>query len=113
MLEPSSSTSPLCQCLDTLSFMRLRERRKVVLPEPVGPIKAVISPLAMATFIPDRTVADPKPRDKSRASIDVATISTPTAFLPLSTVIFWPSTATVVSEGTWGGTAVLMSSVHK
>ena len=37
MLEPSRRTSPLCQCLETLSFMRFRERRNVVLPDPVGP----------------------------------------------------------------------------
>lgn len=106
MLAPSKSTSPLCQCLATLSFIRLRERRNVVLPDPVGPIKAVISPLGMATSIPERMVAEPKPRDRSRASIDVGTLSTLTASLRVSTVVlwstlvFWPSTATEVWEGT-------------
>ena len=45
MLDPSKSTSPRCQDLATLSFIRFKDRRKVVLPEPVGPIRAVMAPL--------------------------------------------------------------------
>ena len=106
MLEPSRRTSPRCQCLLTLSFMRLRERRNVVLPEPVGPIRAVIWPLTMSTFMSDRTVADPKPRARSRTSIAVATFSTLTVALSASTV-------RTFSDGAGEGVVVLITSTNK
>src|SRR5579875_3861793 len=72
MLEPSSSTSPLCQCFATLSFIRLTERRNVVLPDPVGPISAVTLPLGMQRLMPDSTVEEPNPSARSLASTQVA-----------------------------------------
>src|SRR5271170_3800481 len=84
MLEPSRNTSPLCQCLATRSFMRLRERRNVVFPDPVGPIKAVMAPLGIATLMPERTVAEPKPRARSFASIAVAAGGLSTSMTPVS-----------------------------
>jgi len=68
MLEPSSIYA-LVPTLGDLSFIRFSERRKVVLPEPVGPIRAVMAPLGTPRLSPPRTVADPKPRLRSRASM--------------------------------------------
>lgn len=75
---PSRRTSPLCQCLETLSFIRLSERRNVVLPEPVGPISAVMAPLGMSALMPAITVAEPKPRDRSRACMAAGRLSNST-----------------------------------
>ena len=44
MSRPSSSIEPLRQNPRTLSFMRLRVRRNVDFPHPVGPMSAVTSP---------------------------------------------------------------------
>src|SRR5271157_1250948 len=42
MLSPSRRTSPSIRALGTKSFIRLKHRIKVLLPQPEGPISAVI-----------------------------------------------------------------------
>jgi hypothetical protein len=64
--------------LATLSFIRFKERRKVVLPDPVGPMRAVMAPRGMPRLRPPRTVAEPKPRLRSRASMVAGRTSAPT-----------------------------------
>jgi hypothetical protein len=39
---PPSSTRPVTRALGMVSFIRLRQRRKVDLPQPDGPMSAVI-----------------------------------------------------------------------
>ena len=44
MFLPRTATSPLVETLPNRSFMRLKQRSSVVLPQPEGPISAVTSP---------------------------------------------------------------------
>ena len=52
--------------------MRLSVRRKVDLPEPVGPMSAVIDPLRMETSMSDSTVRPEKPSVRLTASMTVS-----------------------------------------
>ena len=54
-------TSPSRMKPGTRSFMRLRVRRKVDFPEPVGPISAVIDPRFRSTLMSLRTIRPEKP----------------------------------------------------
>ena len=62
MLSSSRVTSPLRLKPGTRSFIRLSVRRKVDLPDPVGPMSAVIDPRFSETFTSERTVRPEKPR---------------------------------------------------
>src|SRR3989442_12830434 len=46
---PSSRMSPMCRVFGISSFNRFTERRKVLLPQPEGPIRAVTARRGMAT----------------------------------------------------------------
>jgi hypothetical protein len=50
----------------------LRERRKVVFPEPDGPINEVIVPRGTPTVIPDMIVAVPNPSVRSSVFMTVS-----------------------------------------
>jgi hypothetical protein len=52
--SPSSSTRPLSEKLAITSFMRLKQRRIVDLPQPEGPMKAV-TPCAGTVIDTSRT----------------------------------------------------------
>ena len=52
MSWPFSSTSPVMRTLGMRSFMRSRVLRKVDLPQPEGPIRAVISFFWMSMLMP-------------------------------------------------------------
>ncbi len=49
MSWPSMSIVPVTRALGIVSFMRLMQRRKVDLPQPDGPMKAVTAVLGMST----------------------------------------------------------------
>ena len=55
-------TSPGALKPGTRSFIRLSVRRKVDLPEPVGPMSAVIDPRFSVTLMSARTVRPENPR---------------------------------------------------
>src|SRR5436189_876160 len=55
MSTPSSSTWPARLALGTSSCMRLRMRRKVDLPQPEGPIRAVTWPAGITRLTSSRT----------------------------------------------------------
>ncbi len=61
-LTSSRVTSPVRWNPGTRSFIRFSVRRKVDLPEPVGPISAVMEPRANATSMSLRIVRASKPR---------------------------------------------------
>src|SRR5271163_1091740 len=67
MLCPFNSTSPLYRCPETLSFIRFSLRRKVVLPEPVGPSKDVTARAGKSRLTASSTVLAPNPRVRSTA----------------------------------------------
>ena len=62
MLSPSRVTSPCGVKPGTRSFIRLSVRRKVDLPEPVGPMSAVMAPRLRSTSTSLRTTRRANPR---------------------------------------------------
>jgi hypothetical protein len=52
-----------------LSFIRLKVRSKVVLPEPVGPMRAVTAPRRTSVVMPDKIARSPKLSVRSRVEI--------------------------------------------
>src|SRR6476469_10355511 len=68
MSSPSSSTSPASAADGTSSCMRLRMRRKVDLPQPDGPIRAVIPEAGIVSDTRSRTWWLPNHAVMSRAS---------------------------------------------
>ena len=50
MSAPSISILPVTRQLGMVSFMRLMQRRKVDLPQPDGPMKAITPLSGMSTF---------------------------------------------------------------
>src|SRR5256885_17103856 len=58
---PSSRMSPVCRVLGISSFNRFTERRKVLLPQPEGPIRAVTARRGMADGTATRGRGGPLP----------------------------------------------------
>ena len=69
MLSSKRRIVPCIQNSRTRSFIRLSERRKVVLPEPEGPTSAVIEPRGMSTVMSCMIVAEPNPSSTSSADM--------------------------------------------
>src|ERR1051326_2573021 len=68
MSAPSSHTSPASFALGTSSCIRLRIRRNVDLPQPDGPMSAVIWPGGMRSDTRSSTLRSPNQADSDRAS---------------------------------------------
>src|SRR6478609_308952 len=72
MSSPSRSTSPASWADGTSSCIRLRIRRNVDLPQPDGPISAVMPPAGMVSDTRSRTLWLPNQAVMSRASISAS-----------------------------------------
>ena len=59
MFLPPSRISPLVRTVSTRSFMRLKQRSKVDLPQPLGPMKAVTLLRSMFRLMPFRACLAP------------------------------------------------------
>src|SRR5262245_1441545 len=67
MSSSSNRISPAMRKPGIRSFIRLKQRRRVLLPQPEGPIRAVIWLRGMAIEMSRRARADPYHTDRSRA----------------------------------------------
>src|SRR5262245_53491449 len=63
MSRPSSRMRPWWRVSSTRSFMRLRQRRNVDLPQPEGPIRAVIEPRGTFNETSNKACLDPYQND--------------------------------------------------
>ncbi len=68
MSRPSSATTPSWRELSTKSFMRLRLHRKVLLPQPEGPMRAITLRSGMVRLMEYRACLAPYQKFQSRTS---------------------------------------------
>ena len=83
MSSPSSSTSPASGADGTSSCIRLRIRRNVDLPQPDGPISAVMPPAAIVSETRSSTLWVPNQAVMSLASISASGATGPWYGVPL------------------------------
>src|SRR5919197_5281575 len=73
MSSPSRVTSPSCRAPGTSSCMRLKDRSRVDLPQPLGPMMAVTRLGSIVIVTPSTALWAPKKSDRSLVSSCLAT----------------------------------------